>query len=69
KQFRAELENPCSHIDLLISDDKIAGYICSWEIAGELEIQNIATGPDFRRRGFAEQLLQTVIDRAAAAAV
>ncbi len=64
EQFRNELNNPRAHVDLLVVEQRIAAYICCWTIAGELEIQNVATAPSFRRRGLAEKLLQYVIARA-----
>ena len=65
KQLQAELANPDSRFDLLFEDDAIAAYLCSWKIIDELEIQNVVTAPDFRRRGYAGKLLQHVLRRAA----
>jgi len=62
--FLHELENPVSTIDLFWADDKVAGFLCSWLIAGELEILNVATAPDFRRRGIAAALMKHVFARA-----
>jgi len=57
-QFLQELENPVAAIDLLWLAEQLAGYICYWLIAGEMQILNIATSPQFRRRGIAGKLLQ-----------
>lgn len=62
--FLRELENPLSDIDLLWFGNDLAGYLCSWLVADELHILNVATAPDFRRRGVAAALLRHVIDRA-----
>jgi len=65
-QFRDELQNRCSTIDLLLVGETIAAYICSWKIVDELQIQNVATSPAFRRRGLAATLLAAVLARAGA---
>lgn len=64
-QFQAELTNSCSRIDLLITDNKVAAYICSWHIVDELQIQNVATAPTCRRQGWAAILLEHLLVRAA----
>jgi len=61
--FAAELDNPCAHIDLYWRNGALAGYLCAWLIAGELQIQNVATAPAFRRQGVAEGLLRLVLER------
>lgn len=68
-RFRAELENPRAHIDLLAVNGEIAAYICCWQVADEMEIQNVATAPGFRRLGYASRLLEHVLERAARAMV
>ena len=40
----------------------IAGYICYWCVADEIQILNIAVGKEFRRRGVARALLSNAID-------
>jgi [ribosomal protein S18]-alanine N-acetyltransferase len=61
--FTAELNNPCAHIALGFLQGQLAGYICWWLIAGEVQIQNVATLPLFRRRGVAACLLSHVFDQ------
>lgn len=61
--FREELANPCSQIDLCWQGDRLAGFLCSWFIAGELQVQNVATSPAFRRQGVAARLLSMVLHR------
>ena len=60
EQFLQELDNPVATVELIWAGDRLAGYICYWLIVGELQILNIATSPDFRRRGVAGQLLEHV---------
>jgi ribosomal-protein-alanine N-acetyltransferase len=65
--FAAELTNPCARIDLCRRDGRLAGFLCSWLVAGELQIQNLVTAPAFRRRGVAAHLLALVLERSRAA--
>lgn len=66
-QFAAELENPAATVSLYCIDGQVAGFLCSWLIAGELQIQNVATHPGFRRRGVAASLLAVVLERSSKA--
>jgi ribosomal-protein-alanine acetyltransferase len=38
----------------------VVGFLCSREMAGEVEILNVAVSPDFRRRGIATKLLASL---------
>lgn len=62
-QFEAEYENPVAAIDVYLWDRVVAGFLCSWFIAGELQIQNLATARDFLRKGVAVRLLGHVLER------
>lgn len=61
-QFVQEIENPVSTVNLLWVGERLAGYICYWLIAGELQVLNVATAGDFRRQGVAGLLLENTID-------
>lgn len=61
--FQRELDNPCASVDLLFFEGQLAGYLCSWLICGEIEIHNLATLPQFRRRGLAGKLLHHLLGR------
>jgi ribosomal-protein-alanine N-acetyltransferase len=63
EQFAAELDNPCARIELCWREDRLAGFLCWWLIAGEVQIQNVATAPAFRRQGVAARLLEYVLAR------
>jgi ribosomal-protein-alanine N-acetyltransferase len=63
RQFRQELENPVSSIELARVENDLAGFICSWFVAGELHILDVATAPAFRRRKVASRLLEHVLAR------
>jgi len=45
-------------------DGRVVGYLCLWEVAGELHITNVAVHPTVRRRGIARTLLGGVLDDA-----
>ena len=38
-------------------DGRVRGYLMAWRVVDQLHILNLATDPDFRRRGLAGQLL------------
>ncbi len=63
QHFLDELSRPYSRIDICRCVGEVAGYLCSWFIAGELHIQNVVTSPEFRRRGVAKELLRTALER------
>ena len=63
QHFVDELVNPVSAVDLYWCREVLAGFLCSWLIAGELQVQNLATRPDQRRRGVAARLLAHAIER------
>ena len=58
--FLAELENELCSYFLAKIDDKVAGYVGMWCVAGEGQITNIAVLPEFRRQGVAGKLLDTL---------
>ena len=60
EQFRQELENPVAAVELCLCGEQLAGYVCYWLIAGELQILNIATSPDFSSKGIAAKLLSYI---------
>ena len=65
-QFLSELDNSCSVVDLICLDDTVAGFLCSWLVVDELQIQNVATHPQHRRQGLAVSLLTNRLERAKA---
>ena len=67
ESFSSELENRHSTVDLYWCSDELAGYLCSWLVVGELQIQNLVTSPAWRRRGIASRLLENVLARRRAA--
>lgn len=59
--FQGELDNPFSHIYLLLAKDKALGYVCCHFLLGEVSIINLATSPSHRRCGIASRLLSHVL--------
>ena len=57
RQFVDELENPISSILVCEIAGEIAGFICYWLIAGEMQILNVATAPQMQQQGIGERLL------------
>ena len=43
---------------------RVVGYMCVWEIGGEVHITNIAVHPGWRRRGIARALLDSLVQDA-----
>lgn len=57
-----ELTNPLSFWLVAVEDDKVAGYIGSQTVMGETDMMNVAVHPDFRRRGIAQELIQSLVE-------
>jgi len=65
--FRAEIQNDDISFPLVAvdrRDQKIIGYIIYWRILREIQINNIAVHPDFRRLRIGEGMLCDVIEAA-----
>ncbi len=63
QQFVDEFDHRAAALDVALIDEQIVGYLCSWLICGELQIQNLVTSPHYRRRGIGQTLLEYVIER------
>ena len=61
--FLYEIEqNRVARCWVLREDDRVAAYLCLWEIADELHVTNIAVHPALRRRGLARRLLGAILE-------
>ena len=61
--FLYEIEqNRVARCWVLRDDDRVAAYLCLWEIGDELHVTNIAVHPALRRRGLARRLLGAILD-------
>lgn len=63
QQFIQELENPVATLLVCEIKNQIVGYICYWLISGEMEILNLATAPELRRKGVAVRLMMQAFSR------
>lgn len=64
EQFREELKNPVAALDVYVLEGQIVAYLCSWLVAEEMQILNLATAPHMRRMGIAARLLEHAFDTA-----
>ena len=63
QHFADELDSRVATIDLYWCREQLAGFLCTWLIADELQVQNLATLPQMRRQGIAAKLLAHAIAR------
>jgi ribosomal-protein-alanine N-acetyltransferase len=64
--FRGEIQNrPISHPHVVVHTalNRVIGHIIFWQIGEDVQINNIAIHPDFRRLGIGEQVLKQVIEQ------
>ncbi len=62
--FRGEIQNKSISFPWVMvrePGDQVVGYIIFWKVGEEVQVNNIAIHPDFRRRGLGESLLREVI--------
>ena len=64
--FLQELQVTCARSILAELDGKIVGYILYWLLPDMIDIHNVATHVDYRRRGIARLLLGQVLVQAGA---
>ncbi|OQY22334.1 MAG: ribosomal-protein-alanine N-acetyltransferase [Desulfobacteraceae bacterium 4572_35.2] len=60
--FQREFDNPLAQLFVCACQDDVIGYLCLWNIAGEVEIHNVATSPQWQRKGVAALLMQALWD-------
>ena len=63
QQFVQELENRVATLLVCEIKNRIVGYICYWLIGAEMEILNLATAPEVRRKGVAARLMSEAFSR------
>jgi ribosomal-protein-alanine N-acetyltransferase len=64
--FRGEIQNKGISFPMGIyreADQRLAGYIIYWQIGSEVQINNVAVHPEFRRKGLGEAALKLVLDQ------
>jgi len=58
RSFRFEVtDNPASRCWVAEADGRVVGMIVAWLFVDEVHIATLATHPDFRRQGIAQELL------------
>ena len=61
--LKSELENKFARFFVAFSGDRVAGYIGSHNVLGEVYITNVAVFPDFRRKGVGKALVEFLVDQ------
>jgi len=62
RSFRFEVTgNPAARCWVAELDGHIVGMIVAWQFVDEIHIATLATDPDFRRQGIAQELLSHVL--------
>jgi ribosomal-protein-alanine N-acetyltransferase len=64
--FLSELKksSPGFYVARAAPDGPVLGYLCFLQIAGEIQLLNLAVHPDHRRRGVGRALMDFLLDRA-----
>lgn len=62
KSIASELTNPLSCWVVSMDADRLAGYVGSQSVLGWADMMNLAVHPDYRCRGVATQLINTLIE-------
>lgn len=63
--FKGEIHNRRISFPFVIvhkSENRVIGYIIFWQVNEQVQINNIAVHPDFRRMGVAESVLLEVLE-------
>lgn len=67
--FLQELQVACARSVLAEVDGKIIGYVLFWLLPGTIDIHNLATHANYRRRGVGRRLLGRVLGQAKAQSI
>ena len=62
KSIASELDNKLAFWLVAAEGDTVAGYIGSQTVIDETDMMNVAVHPDFRRKGIAEALVNTLVE-------
>ena len=60
--LKSELDNNFARFFVAFSEEKIAGYIGSHNVLGEVYITNVAVFPEFRRNGVGKALVEFLVN-------
>ncbi len=64
--FRGEIQNsPISEPLVAVHrfDGRVIGYVITWRIRDDVQVNNIAVHPDFRGQGIGETMMKIVMER------
>ena len=61
KSFSDELEIDFSYFLIAVENNTILGFIVAWYTIEQIEINNIATLPNYRKKGIATALINKII--------
>ncbi len=67
--FENDVTNENACYVLLMENETVIGYGAFWQAADSADITNVAVHPDCRRRGLGKQILQKLLNAAAARGV
>ena len=62
RSIASELDNQLAFWLVATEGQTVAGYIGSQTVMDETDMMNVAVHPDFRRKGIAEALVNTLVD-------
>ena len=62
EHFTRELETSFSRFIVALLDDQIVGYAVAWNVTGEIQLNNIAVHPGFRRRGIGRMIVEHIVE-------
>lgn len=60
--FVQELKNPVSHLQALLEEGSLSGYMCCWMFDSEIQLINVAVHPEKRGKGLGRLLMGKMID-------
>lgn len=61
KSITSELDNKWALWMVALEADEVVGYIGSQSTVDEADVMNVAVHPDYRRRGIAESLIESLV--------
>ena len=62
RSIASELDNKLAFWLVAAEGEQVAGYIGSQTVLDETDMMNVAVHPDFRRHGFAEALINELVE-------
>ena len=60
--IEGELRSVWSYWLVAVEDDQVVGYIASQSSVDESDVMNVAVHPDWRRKGIAEKLMESLVE-------